>query len=318
MEAADLGVRLCQTAARSVYPFYLVVAIPIVILAVASVRDRRLASDPAIWWLETVARPHDPVRALACRFRPADDVEGSLGGRDGGVVRPGRCSRWTLAAAVVVAGVDAAGLPARRRRLSGGAARVRKLRRGAARSGVPDHAGLQPVRARDLLGVHLAVVLVRARGPCARHLAVLRQRKERDRRDRVGTVVRRGGAVPRAVLRRRRASRSISTGGPRSRPGTSSRSSDVPSRGEAHISGPGAPAFALRATADRRDRGWETGRRAKGRDRSGRGDVCVRPAAAYAAQEAALDHAAVAAGHAPEFDGRRSRKRSRPSARIPS
>jgi hypothetical protein len=52
MEAADLGVRLCQSAARSVYPLYLRVAIPIVILAVASFEIADWLPMLAIWWLK--------------------------------------------------------------------------------------------------------------------------------------------------------------------------------------------------------------------------------------------------------------------------
>jgi hypothetical protein len=52
MEAADLGVRLCQSAARSVYPLYLRVAIPIVILAVASFEIAGWLPTLAIWWLK--------------------------------------------------------------------------------------------------------------------------------------------------------------------------------------------------------------------------------------------------------------------------
>lgn len=52
MEAADLGVRLCQSAARSVYPLYLRVAIPMVILAVASFEIADWLPMLAIWWLK--------------------------------------------------------------------------------------------------------------------------------------------------------------------------------------------------------------------------------------------------------------------------
>ena len=52
MEAADLGVRLCQSAARSVYPLYLRVAIPIVILAAASFEIAGWLPTLAIWWLK--------------------------------------------------------------------------------------------------------------------------------------------------------------------------------------------------------------------------------------------------------------------------
>jgi hypothetical protein len=52
MEAADLGVRLCQSAARSVYPLYLRVAIPVVILAVAAFEIADWLPMLAIWSLK--------------------------------------------------------------------------------------------------------------------------------------------------------------------------------------------------------------------------------------------------------------------------
>ena len=52
MEAADHGVRLCQSAARSVYPLYLRVAIPIVILAVASFEIAGWLPTLVVWWLK--------------------------------------------------------------------------------------------------------------------------------------------------------------------------------------------------------------------------------------------------------------------------
>ncbi len=50
MEAADLGVRLCQSATRSVYPCYAVSAIPVVILAVASLELAGWLPSVVIWW----------------------------------------------------------------------------------------------------------------------------------------------------------------------------------------------------------------------------------------------------------------------------
>jgi len=52
MEAVDLGVRLCQSAARSIYPVYLSVAIPVVLLAVASFEIADWLPTLAIWWLK--------------------------------------------------------------------------------------------------------------------------------------------------------------------------------------------------------------------------------------------------------------------------
>jgi hypothetical protein len=52
MEAVDLGVRLCQAAAGSIYPVYLRVAVPIVILAVASFEIADWLPTLVIWWLK--------------------------------------------------------------------------------------------------------------------------------------------------------------------------------------------------------------------------------------------------------------------------
>jgi hypothetical protein len=50
MEAADLGVRLCQQSARSVYPGYAMVAVPVITLAVASVEIAEWLPSLLIWW----------------------------------------------------------------------------------------------------------------------------------------------------------------------------------------------------------------------------------------------------------------------------
>jgi hypothetical protein len=56
LEAADLGVRLCQSAARSVFPCYLVAAVPLVAVAMASVEIARWLPGTIIWcakpWLD--------------------------------------------------------------------------------------------------------------------------------------------------------------------------------------------------------------------------------------------------------------------------
>jgi hypothetical protein len=56
MEAADLGVCLCQTAARSVFPCHLLVAVPVMILALASFEIARWLPAVVIWcakpWLD--------------------------------------------------------------------------------------------------------------------------------------------------------------------------------------------------------------------------------------------------------------------------
>lgn len=50
MEAADLGVRLAQTAARSVYPCYFMVAVPVAALALASYEIADWLPTLVIWW----------------------------------------------------------------------------------------------------------------------------------------------------------------------------------------------------------------------------------------------------------------------------
>jgi len=52
MEAADLGVRLCQAAAGSVYPAFLTLAAPLVVLAVASFEIAPWLPTALIWWLK--------------------------------------------------------------------------------------------------------------------------------------------------------------------------------------------------------------------------------------------------------------------------
>ena len=50
LEAADLGVRLCQAASRSVYPCYAVAAAPVALLAIASAEWARWLPLFIIWW----------------------------------------------------------------------------------------------------------------------------------------------------------------------------------------------------------------------------------------------------------------------------
>lgn len=52
MEAADLGVRLCQQSARSVFTCYLVVAVPVMLLALASFELAYWAPTLVLWWLK--------------------------------------------------------------------------------------------------------------------------------------------------------------------------------------------------------------------------------------------------------------------------
>ncbi len=52
LEAADLGVRLCQDAARSVYPCFAAVALPVFLLAMASVEIAQWLPTVVVWWLK--------------------------------------------------------------------------------------------------------------------------------------------------------------------------------------------------------------------------------------------------------------------------
>jgi len=50
LEAADLGVRLCQSTARSIYPCYALAAVPLMILALASYEIAVWLPGLVIWW----------------------------------------------------------------------------------------------------------------------------------------------------------------------------------------------------------------------------------------------------------------------------
>jgi hypothetical protein len=50
LEAADLGVRLCQSVARQVYTCYAVVALPIIALALASIEVSSWLPAIVVWW----------------------------------------------------------------------------------------------------------------------------------------------------------------------------------------------------------------------------------------------------------------------------
>jgi hypothetical protein len=50
LEAADLGVRLCQASARSVYPCYATAAAPVLLLAIASSEWASWLPVVMIWW----------------------------------------------------------------------------------------------------------------------------------------------------------------------------------------------------------------------------------------------------------------------------
>lgn len=52
MEAADLGVRLCQSAARSVFVSYLTVALPVIAFSLASFEIAPWIATFALWWMK--------------------------------------------------------------------------------------------------------------------------------------------------------------------------------------------------------------------------------------------------------------------------
>ncbi len=52
LEAADLGVRLCQSAARSVYTCYFAVAVPVIVLALATFEIAAWLPTLLLWWLK--------------------------------------------------------------------------------------------------------------------------------------------------------------------------------------------------------------------------------------------------------------------------
>lgn len=52
MEAADLGVRLCQSVARSVYTCYLAVAAPVIAIALATFEIGSWVPTLLLWWLK--------------------------------------------------------------------------------------------------------------------------------------------------------------------------------------------------------------------------------------------------------------------------
>lgn len=52
MEAADLGVRLCQHAARSVFTSYLAVALPVIVVCLATIEIAYWLPMLAIWWVK--------------------------------------------------------------------------------------------------------------------------------------------------------------------------------------------------------------------------------------------------------------------------
>lgn len=76
MEAADLGVRLCQASAASVFSCYLAVALPVFVLCLASFEISAWAPTLAIWWakpwLDRAALYALSRAAFGQQSRPAD------------------------------------------------------------------------------------------------------------------------------------------------------------------------------------------------------------------------------------------------------
>ena len=76
MEAADLGVRLCQNAARSVYRCYGIVAVPVLALALASFELASWLPSLVIWcakpWLDRTILFVLSRAAFGQRTAPAD------------------------------------------------------------------------------------------------------------------------------------------------------------------------------------------------------------------------------------------------------
>ena len=113
LEAADLGARLCQDAARSVYACYAVAYLPVVALAFASFE---IAA-----WLPTLvlfcAKPWLDRTILfvlsRAAFGQAHDAAPTVAGAAAGVVGP-VVPHVDVAALVAVAFVHATRLPARR------------------------------------------------------------------------------------------------------------------------------------------------------------------------------------------------------------
>ena len=76
IEAADAGVRLCQSAARSVYPCYALVAVPVVAIAMASYQLASWLPGTVIWcakpWLDRTILMVLSRAAFGQRTTPAD------------------------------------------------------------------------------------------------------------------------------------------------------------------------------------------------------------------------------------------------------
>ena len=105
-------------------------ALPVARAGARVVRDRGLAADAAHLVGEAVARSHDPLRAVARRVRAATTRPATSGSAARRLVAAAAV-HLDAAAAVAVAVVHAAGVPARRAALREAGARVPSIRRGA-------------------------------------------------------------------------------------------------------------------------------------------------------------------------------------------
>lgn len=76
LEAVDLGVRLCQSAAGSVFPCYLAVAVPVIVLSLASFEIASWLPTVAIWcakpWLDRTVLFALSRAAFGEKTRPRD------------------------------------------------------------------------------------------------------------------------------------------------------------------------------------------------------------------------------------------------------
>lgn len=76
LEAVDLGVRLCQSAAGSVFPCYLAVAVPVILLSLASFEIASWLPSVALWcakpWLDRTVLFALSRAAFGEKTRPLD------------------------------------------------------------------------------------------------------------------------------------------------------------------------------------------------------------------------------------------------------
>ena len=111
-EAADLGTRLCQSAARDVYKCYLAIAIPVYLLCMCTVEIAYWFPALAVYWLKPWLDRTILYRAVARGVWSAYDVVRLVGRAAARVVGPALHHAY-LATAVAVAFVHAAGVSAR-------------------------------------------------------------------------------------------------------------------------------------------------------------------------------------------------------------